>query len=93
MPDDEDSAVPGGKGIDGLILDYQKLGQQAGGQPGGVKQNGRYSSKLGGSGLVSQNRVQASADILIIITPIILKYLISILTPYMSVPCLNSGPH
>ena len=48
MPDDEDSAVPGGKGIDGLILDYQKLGQQAGGQPGGVKQNGRYSSKLGG---------------------------------------------
>ena len=49
--------------------------------------------KAGGSELVSQNRVQASADILIVITPIILKYLISILTPYMSVPCLNSGPH
>ena len=40
VPDDEDSAVPGGKGIDGLILDYQKLDQQAGGQLGGVKQNG-----------------------------------------------------
>ena len=26
VPDDEDSAVPGGKGIDGLIRDYQKLG-------------------------------------------------------------------
>ena len=46
MPDDEDSTVPGGKGIDGLILDYQKLGQQAGGQLGGVKQNGVHSVRM-----------------------------------------------